>query len=86
MNINDLIEHTRIIMKNHYEGMVKAQMADSDPEIRKEDLCLQLQALLPGVAEVNMHYLYQALEEEGYARLITNDTITFTKGFVGIAG
>jgi hypothetical protein len=83
MNINELIEKTRTIMKTHYEGMVKAHMGGSDPEIRKEDLCQQLNAVLPDAGLENMRPLYNALEEKGYAKLITNDTITFTKDFVG---
>ncbi|RYD55338.1 MAG: hypothetical protein EOP56_16555 [Sphingobacteriales bacterium] len=83
MNINDLIEKTRNIMKTHYEGMVKVNMGSSDPEIRKEDLCQQLDALTPEERIENMRPLYNALEEKGYAKLITNDTITFTKEFVG---
>lgn len=83
MNINELVEQTRKIVKTHYDGMKRLEMADSDPEITKEDLCQQLKSFVPGMGPDQLHPLYDALNEKGYATLITNDTITFSKSFIG---
>lgn len=82
MNIDELVAQTRSIMKTHYEGMQRLQMGESDPMITKEDLCQQLQSFKPSITHTDLAPLYHTLEEKGYATLITNDTITFSKDFV----
>lgn len=83
MNISELIEQTRKIVKTHYQGMKRMEMEDSDPEITKADLCQQLSSFVPGMQPDLLQPLYTALDEKGYATLITNDTITFSKSFIG---
>lgn len=82
MDLDKLIEQTRFIARTHYEGMKRLKMGDSDPEILKEDLCQQLKAFVPRMNTELLHPLYDALKEKGYATLITNDTITFSKDFI----
>lgn len=83
MDVDKLIEQTREIIKTHYEGMESLCMGSSNPAILKKDLHEQLSVFLPDIDTHNLHPLYDALKDKGYATLITNDTITFSKSFIG---
>jgi hypothetical protein len=80
---DDVIQQVRAIAKNHYEGMKALDMGNSEPVVQKKDLAEQLQARLSGFAIEELSWLYTTLELKGYATLITNDTVTFSKDFIG---
>lgn len=82
MNIDTLVAETRNIVKTHYEGMERLNMDSSDPAMMKTDLYEKLKVLVPLMREADMAPLYSELESKGYATLITNDTITFSKDFI----
>jgi hypothetical protein len=83
MNIDTLVAETRKIVKTHYEGMERLDMEDSDPAMLKTDLYEKLKAFLPNINEADIAPLYSELESKGYATLITNDSVTFSKDFIG---
>jgi hypothetical protein len=63
--------------------MKRLDMDQSDPAMLKDDLFEKLKAFLPGMVRDDMAPLYHELEANGQATLITNDTITFSKDFIG---
>lgn len=83
MYIDKLISQTRYIAKTHYEGMKRLEMGESDPAMTKIDLFEKLKAFIPEMTEADMAPLYSELQQNGYATLITNDTVTFSKDFIG---
>ena len=82
MNTDTIVAKTREIAKTHYEGMERLDMEDSEPAMLKTDLYEKLKAFLPIIKEADMTLLYSELESKGYATMITNDTVTFSKDFL----
>ncbi len=83
MHIDRLIEQTRDIVKTQYEGMERLSMEESDPAILKDDLFEKLQAFIPGMTKDDMTILYRELQMSGDITLVSNDTVTFSKKFIG---
>ncbi|MCD6064391.1 MAG: hypothetical protein K0R82_2302 [Flavipsychrobacter sp.] len=63
--------------------MKSMSMEESDPAMLKDQLFEKLQAFLPDMKKEDMSELYRELETSGDIMLITNDTVTFSKDFIG---
>lgn len=63
--------------------MERLSMEESDPAMLKDDLFEKLLAFVPDMQKDDMAPLYRELQTSGDITLISNDTVTFSKKFIG---